>query len=340
MSHVNVLASSIASTASDYRAHEFGQMSAERVIRWVKQFEERVREPLLVELDYVLKQTYYTQSRVERFLTVVANDSKFTRGEPVAFWSRTGLLNIQKGGASQRDMLEMFGRVLEKSFNLGAESGTGESGEFVYIDDGVFSGSRARQDLCGWIAGEAPNKAVIHVVVIALFSAGKWHAEQKVMEAAKSVKKDITLKFWRAQAFENRRTQRRNSDVLSPGMLPSDEGVVKYADELKAAGYPVELRPGIGLGEGKLFSSHEGRHLLEQEFLKAGVRIREQCPNLPQACRPLGFTGLRLLGFGGMVVTYRNCPNNCPLVFWASDPWYPLFPRKTNTDTQMDAMWL
>lgn len=30
------------------------------------------------------------------------------------------------------------------------------------------------------------------------------------------------------------------------------------------------------------------------------------------------------------MVTFRNCPNNCPLAFWVGDPWYPLFPRLNN----------
>jgi hypothetical protein len=52
----------------------------------------------------------------------------------------------------------------------------------------------------------------------------------------------------------------------------------------------------------------------------------------------LGFTGLRTLGFGSVIVTFRNCPNTCPLPFWAGDPWYPLFPRSTNTDAFIKKM--
>jgi hypothetical protein len=44
---------------------------------------------------------------------------------------------------------------------------------------------------------------------------------------------------------------------------------------------------------------------------------------------------LETLGFGSLIVTFRNCPNNTPLALWAGDPWYPLFPRITNTDTSL-----
>jgi hypothetical protein len=69
---------------------------------------------------------------------------------------------------------------------------------------------------------------------------------------------------------------------------------------------------------------------VEQQFLLKGIKIREQSPLLPKYMRPLGNMVLETLGFGSTFVTFRNCPNNAPLAFWAGDPWYPLFPRKTN----------
>jgi hypothetical protein len=76
--------------------------------------------------------------------------------------------------------------------------------------------------------------------------------------------------------------------------------------------------------------------LIERELLMAGVRIRAGCQNPKKVMRPLGF-GHFGLGFGATIVTYRNCPNNCPLALWWGDPdatsgpfhWYPLLPRKT-----------
>jgi hypothetical protein len=78
--------------------------------------------------------------------------------------------------------------------------------------------------------------------------------------------------------------------------------------------------------------------LLEQQFLLAGLKIRSFYRNPQAVLRPLGYHCLKDLGFGATVVTYRNCPNNCPLAWWwdtAAIPasrsrgrWYPLFPRK------------
>ncbi|WP_439331430.1 phosphoribosyltransferase-like protein [Pseudomonas aeruginosa] len=94
-----------------------------------------------------------------------------------------------------------------------------------------------------------------------------------------------------------------------------------------------------GSGELKIFSSEQARNLIEQEFLTKGVLIRERCPNLGIRQRPLGNSVLETLGFGATFVSYRNCPNNAPLVFWVGDPWYPLFPRFTNTDSAIQRLF-
>lgn len=55
---------------------------------------------------------------------------------------------------------------------------------------------------------------------------------------------------------------------------------------------------------------------------------------LRQRC-PLSFSPFGV-GFGSMIATYRNCPNNCPLSMWWGDPeatsgalhWYPLLQRE------------
>ena len=69
---------------------------------------------------------------------------------------------------------------------------------------------------------------------------------------------------------------------------------------------------------------------LPDTLLASGLHIRSICPYLNVYQRPLGNMVLETFGFGALVVTFRNCPNNAPLALWAGDPWYPLFPRKTN----------
>ena len=102
--------------------------------------------------------------------------------------------------------------------------------------------------------------------------------------------------------------------------------------------YPFVPRNPGGHSELNLFSSETGRQALEREMLLAGMRIRSFCQEPSPAMRPLG-RGYFGLGFGSMIVTYRNCPNTVPLALWWGDSnehpdhpfskWYPLLPRRT-----------
>jgi hypothetical protein len=160
-----------------------------------------------------------------------------------------------------------------------------------------------------------------------------------IAAAAQAAGKRVTTRWWRITDLESRKSYRDNSDVLWPKTIPPDPRVMAYAQRLVAAGYPAVLRSGDSVGASKVFSSPAARELLEQEFLKIGVHIRDICKHLKETSRPLGWSGLTTLGFGAMLVTFRNCPNTAPLAFWVRDPWYPLFPRQTNTDTSLASSW-
>jgi hypothetical protein len=115
--------------------------------------------------------------------------------------------------------------------------------------------------------------------------------------------------------------------VLRPTKIPDDQPTKDYVATLK---FPPVLRPPGSVGGLKIFSSDANRELMEQQMLLKGVYIRTVSPHLKDYARPLGNMVLSTLGFGSTIVTFRNCPNNVPLAFWAGDPWYPLFPRKIN----------
>lgn len=327
MSKRSSLLKSIAGTIADYRAGEIDAPTPGHVETWIDQFDGQVQEPMLEELDHVLKRTYIPKDVVERFLSSLVTNKKLAGDDPCAFWANVKFLDIQSGGNSQRDMLQMFASVLQGACDLEIDD-CGENPEaYLYLDDAVFTGNRIRNDLSAWIQSEAPRKAIVHIVTIAFHRGGQWYASGKIQEVAKAAGKDINTSWWKCLEIEDRRAQTNASDVLRPTSIPDDDLTQEYVNAMTYS--PVLRKPG-SVGENKFFSSEEARHLLEQELLKAGARIRSMCPNLNVYQRPLGNMVLETLGFGSLLVTFRNCPNNCPLALWAGDPWYPLFPRKTN----------
>jgi hypothetical protein len=330
------LLKSLATTIADYRAGELAPPTLDHLERWICQFTGDVQIPLLRELDYVLKKTYFTKSFVDGFLGQLVVNDKLAGAHPCEFWKGVSLLEIQQNGNSQTEMLKLFEQSLQKHCGMTLGECTGAGGQYIYLDDVLFSGYRIGNDLSAWISSEAPQKAEVHIIVIATHELGEWKCRDRLEKDARDAGKEIKFYFWPALSFENRNKYRDTSEVLWPASLPDNAQLKAYmAEEAK---FPFEPRRVGGKLRHNIFSSEQGRQLLEQEFLLAGVRIRAYSQNPNRAVRPLGFSSFGL-GFGSMIVTFRNCPNNCPLALWWGDPeagassplskWYPLFPRKT-----------
>ena len=315
------LLASIAHTIRDYRAGEIPEPTPEHVDRWIRQFDGDVQVPMLRELDYVFKRTYVPKSKaLELFGKVVANFS-------CDFWRASHILSIQENGNSQAEIRELVGRILKDKCgsDIGYQGAQGR--DFVYLDDAIFTGDRVIQDLSACIRRHAPDKSKLHIVAIATHEYALYQIKTGNPNFRNlKEQKQIELHVWSFDEFlfENRRADRNQSDVLWPV-----DGV--YESELFQPRVP---QPRVS----RIFSSEQGRQLLEREFLNAGLKI-QGFSNYPNPrLKPLGFSPFNP-GFGSLFVTFRNCPNNCPLAFWYGDPssypeshplgrWYPLFPRK------------
>ena len=328
------LLGSIAGTIDDYRAGELAKPTPAHVDRWINQFSLANQLPLLREIDHVLKDTYYSRNTISQFLAGLVVSSTLAGTEPCVFWKSANFLQIQQHGESQQALLEIFDQCLREHCGFGVDVCGSPAGPYIYLDDILFSGNRIGNDLEPWIANEAPSVATVHVIVMEVHTLGEYHAKKRLKAAATKANKSIDIQYWRADTVENRLTQKDNSQVLWPALLPQNANLAAYmAQQTK---FPFV--PRIAGGKPKPFSSETGRQLLECELLLAGVNILSWCRNPKEVMRPLGFSSFGL-GFGSMTVTFRNCPNNCPLALWWGDPtqhagnplsrWYPLVPRKT-----------
>jgi len=328
------LLASIADQIADYREGDVPRRTPETVECWVNQFSDTVQDGVLAEMNNLLGKTYISREKMTAFLHVLTTHSKFCGDDPKAFWKRANLLNIQQGGNSQREMLAMFGELLTQQVGLKPTDCGSTDGLFIYIDDGLFGGGRILGDISKWIQTEAPVEFELRIVVAVLHTLGNYYVDKELEKLKAKSKKKFKVSYWRIHTVENRRYYKNNSDVLWPTAVPAEplaEAYVQYMTEEEPK-YKLELRSPGSVGTNKFFSSDKSRILLEQEFLMAGLKIRKKCTSLPETARPLGATLLKTFGFGSTIVTFRNCPNNCPLAFWAGDPWYPLFPRSTNSD--------
>lgn len=336
MSERNNLLTSIALTIQDYRNGALPQPITDHVERWVQQFDAASQLSILEELDHVLKKTYISKEMMIQHMRELMGTTDLAGVDAQKFWRSVNFLDIQGGGNSQTDMLALFSEQLQDEFGFGID-GCGKGDDvFIYLDDGIFTGNRVRRDIEAWARDQAPAQAKLHVICIAQHSGGQFYANGKIQEVIRASGKRIDITWWRAIELEDRRAYSAKSDVLRPTAIPIDPAVQAYVAAMQ---YRPTLRVAGSPGAAGLFTSDAAKILLEQEFLKLGVRIRQICPNLGATQRPLGHMTLETLGFGSLIVTYRNCPNNAPLVFWVDEPWYPLFPRTTNTQTAVRRMF-
>ena len=333
MSEHDNLLESVATTLSDYQGRGV-EMTPAHVNRWIEQFGEEVRLPLLREIDHVFKRTYLSESRVRNFFGAQIKNERLVGENPIDFWRKARFLDIQQDGKSQTEIRGLFGELLKDNLDLEIDECGASGNVFVYLDDFLFNGDKIRYDLSAWIEEEAPENAEVYVLVIATHSFGKWKCDTFLQQEAVQAGKSIEFRYRAAKQFENRKSARDMSDVLWPSAVPDDPEVQAYI------GDSFKLRKSDGQLRSPVFSSETGRRLLEREMLRAGMRIRSFSRNPSDSLKPLGYYRFKP-GFGSTLVTFRNCPNNTPLAFWwgTTDPssvplehpfrkWYPLLPRK------------
>lgn len=330
-SPLEYLALAISNIIITYRHGEIPPLDKHHVLKWALQFPEQQQKVILKEIYYIVKNSYFSKSKIFSFIKTLISTPELVTNDPISFWDNAHLLNIQKGGNSQKDFNEIIYEAVNKSFGILIRNNNPICENYIYIDDIIFSGNRARNDLESWIENNAPPKCVVNIVVIAYYLGGHYYCSQRLEKKAKQCKKVIDFVWWRETELENRKNNYNYSDVLSPCYFPDDSDVQDYLVFLENSGYPAQERMVHQEPySSPCFSDEEGRQALERAFLIAGVKIRKECPYLPEKMRPLGYSYLSTLGFGSTIITYRNCPNTTPLAFWVGHPWYPLFPRKIN----------
>lgn len=332
MSEQDDLLVSISNTIKTYRQGEIIEPTPQHVERWAQQFLPANRLSFLREFHHVIRQTFIPESAIRSFLNGLVTNPKLVVGDPVSYWSRCHILTIQKDGQSQREMVKLFGECLRRQYGINIYNCGAGDGDYIYLDDILFSGRRISTDVGSWIAERAPPSANLHIIVMANHELGSYLTSRSIRESINRSGKNIRVNYWRSLSLENRRIRKNISDVLWPVSIPAVQEVQEYAASVTK--FPLDPRaPGGAL---RFFSSEEARQLLESEFLIAGVKIRSKTQHPKDHVRPLGF-GRFGMGFGSLIVTYRNCPNNCPLALWWGDGaatsgalhWYPLLQRKT-----------
>jgi hypothetical protein len=330
---------------SDY---ENNAMTTEHVIDWVSQFEPDDQEFILDELAVIFKKTYYSKAKCKELLSSYLKLLKdhYKYADVPAFLKDTVFLNLQPIHKSQTELLSLLEEIIREEYQMTLDDCGKAAKHYIYLDDVLSTGNTIYSQVSNWLnesnqvdplksnfAYLKTHNIKLSICLLCLHQWGHSNVEYRLMvNVDADTKKHIT--YFRFYEIEN------NLKALKPAlnlMLPVDNQfpeVVNYLATLEEANANADraFRKANQPIEEKLFSSPENRIRIENIFLKKGIEILGRVQNLTvKSIRPLGYTvkSHKTLGLGTLFFTYRNIPNNCPIVFWwGNNNWRPLFVLK------------
>ena len=325
----------LAELLADYRHHEGVRITPQLVEVWARQFEDDTSEAVVSELYTVLQKSYLSRQKCEDYINRMIDHPKMVGTEdPERWWKGTHIWRGQIRGSSQKDMLAFLDRALTKAFGTGFKPASHLASRVLYFDDCLFTGSRAKADTRRIISSSFQSSIDLFCVFFATHTLGCYQLETAISRLSKELGKNTKLTFRCWLQLENKRAQKDRSDVYWPASAPDRAPVKEFI--AKPSQFPFEPRTARATFSSRFFSGERERQLIENQLFIAGARIVGSCSNPSELIRPLGFSSYGI-GFGSLVATYRNCPNNCPLALWwggdgqfGRNVWAPLLPRKTN----------
>ena len=351
----NTLIESIYATIEDYRADEYNplvRVTKERINTWINQFDIDCRLPILTELDNVLKVRYCSKLKIKNFLVksveVLTKDYNFN--SVAEFLKNCDFLNLQPDGKSQKIMLSLLDELIQAKYGLSlANCGTTSKKFSIYIDDILCTGLTLISDIKEWSemnfnAHKTNKQAIADGSTILIFTYLFIHEknyQKKKAEMKHKISYDVAKKhkMYRLIKIENGVVGNSKIDIIYPVERGQPQNVVNYKNKIIervdihtqqwGRASPEEFYRPAGLPSiDHFFKSPHSRIILENAFLQKGVEILQKSNSTNKNMRALGYSipALKNFGFGALCFTWRNVPNNAPLVFWYSGGGFiPLF---------------
>lgn len=299
---------------------------------WLNQFGEEA-DFVLSETVLLMKERYLSRSKALGFLDATVR--YLLKNDLIG--NNISLLSIQKTGRSQRDLISLFSEIPSApSFTVNEVRPN-----FIYLDDCCFTGTTVLRDLKNWLNllnGSKTNlqilkngKTTLHLVFFflhypklrgRLYHLFKAHDCLEAFERMKIASvheldmddRCIPLSIYHEQfdGFKDYMEERH------------EQNISKYGGERPELYYTDKHKSHVP------FSSVDARSKYDMIMLSKSIEILNKAKNRLDWLPPLGYTQKteRSFGFGAYAFTWRNVPNNTPLVFWYKGGGHiPLFEK-------------
>lgn len=312
----------VAKYLEQYQNRFYDYSHEKHIERWLSQFKEQ--DIILTELAHMMDKIYIEEHNEISFFENLLKNPKII--EDIGVPGNYSILNIQKKGESQSIYSKKLQEVFKKSLDEDVPINDFSRNVFIYVDDFMFSGMKARHDILN-LFDTTEKKKVVYIFIGVHSNADNYL--QKEFN-----KKGITQNVWRLTNFNNNLLNKDSSDVFWPkNAIKSHPEVITYREKYLKRDLQLRSDSSHSIGALELFTSSENREIIENEFLLAGIKIIKECNT---AIPPLGISAFEGIGFGGTAMSYRNIPNNTPICLWWGNPknpsglgsWYPLMMRR------------
>lgn len=339
------IADKILETIKDYRNDDGIFLDSDHILNWANQFGENA-EFMLNEISHIIPQVYISKEQAKEFIDghIEALIEKFGYTNITDLLINTEFLDMQEPQKSQPAILNILESLLNEKYGESyLKYKTYPKVNFVYFDDILASGSTIGRHMVKWLEAENSDgvKNVDNVIngnyrlSVNLFCCHTWgHSFQKyrlINTFGDKIDKRISW-FWNLQIQNHAKWNNQSLNIAFP-ISEQPANVKSYLANLTAEKYEdyAYRKEGTPANEG-FFTSPENRIMYENILLQKGISIIDMIrgevrPNL----RPLGLINpsYKTFGLGTHFFTWRNIPNNSPLVFWwevHGHDWQPLFP--------------
>ncbi|WP_106915232.1 phosphoribosyltransferase-like protein [Chryseobacterium aurantiacum] len=339
------LADSIYEVVKDYRNHDNVYITPEKILQWGEQFGTDSKL-ILTELNNILPQVYISREKAKEY--VKSNLGKyykmFNYSSIIQFLMDTEFMDVQQPHKSQPAILKLIDEVLNEHYSLSyLDYLTFPKKHFIYFDDILASGSTIGKHLIEFLEKkDTKNKNNTDKILeneitlsVCVFCTHRWGLSFQEFRINKTCNEKLSKKInwsWNYEIQNHGKFSDQKLNIAIP-VKGNNPKINSYLQSLTATKYEDYAYRNINtpLIE-TFFTSSSNRILFENIITEKGIDIINMIqgaisPNI----RPLGLINpqYKIFGLGTHFFTWRNIPNNAPLVYWwqvEGHNWTPLFP--------------
>lgn len=327
----------------DYRNDDGIYINKEHIQKWANQFGDDA-EFVLKEFAHIVKQVYISKKEGYKYIEAVLNflQKEYKTANIMTLLCDTQFLLLQPEGKSQHKLMDMLDEIVfNKTGHHMSEYDNYPKRHFLYIDDVLASGKTIGDDLIEWIeeddhCNKIKNKQIdLKVLLICSHSLGLSFQFYRISKHFNIVAKSLIDVKSLCRIENNTKDYAPKLNIAMPIKDYLSQSAIEYFDALQAEekyskyGFRDDNTPKIET----FFTSKENRIKYENILVNKGIELLNTTNNVGSYTRPLGLVNpkYKTLGMGTHFFTWRNVPNNCPIVFWWEVPgcsWIPLFTKK------------